>query len=74
MKFIEFSEAVKDSEGQTSSKRLITFSAFFITCITYFVDMFTSFTVSEFLFDGMIWIVVAGLGFISSERFSKFKK
>lgn len=71
MKFKVLSDAVSDAQGQVSSKRLVTLIAFAITCLTYFVDMFTSFTVSEFLFDGMIWIVVAGLGFISSEKFSK---
>lgn len=71
MKFKTLSDAVSNAEGQVSSKRIVTLIAFAVVCLTYFIDMFTSFTVSEFLFDGMIWIVVAGLGFISSEKFSK---
>lgn len=73
MKFNALSDSIKDDSGQTSSKRLITLLSFLMICVASFLDMFTSFKISEFIFDGLMWIVVAGLGFISSERFSNFK-
>jgi hypothetical protein len=74
MKFTVLSEAIKDKHGQNSSKRIVTMSAFLMVCLAFFVDLFTPFTLSEFIFDGLMWIVVAGLGFISSENISLFKK
>jgi hypothetical protein len=73
IKFNTLGESVKNSEGQTSSKRLVTLLSFCMICIISLFDMFTSFKVSSHIFDGLMWIVLAGLGFISSERFSNIK-
>ena len=37
------------------------------------VDLFTSFEVKPALFDSMMYIVVAGLGFTASEKFASKK-
>lgn len=71
MKFRILSEAIKDNQGLHSSKRIVTLSAFLMICLAFLVDLFSPYTLSEFIFDGLMWIVVAGLGFISSEKFSK---
>jgi hypothetical protein len=56
--------------GTVSSKRVITLLAF-VMCSTAFVaDLFTDFTVKKEFFDSMMYIVVAGLGFTASEKFS----
>lgn len=34
------------------------------------VDLFTDKTVSDYVFEGLAWLAVAGLGFVASERFA----
>ena len=57
-------------DNAISSKRVIAFIAF-ICCITaFFVDLFTDYNVTQGVFDGMMWIVIAGLGFTGLEKFA----
>jgi len=64
------SDGINDS---WSSKRVITFLAF-IMCSTAFIgSVFFGKTVDVALFDSMMYIVVAGLGFTASEKFSSHK-
>lgn len=61
---------LSDVEGDCSSKRVITFLAFVI-CAWGFVADTTGHTVNPKLFDSMMYIVIAGLGFTASEKFAK---
>lgn len=64
------SSMVRDSEdGSVSSKRVITLLAFIMCSIAFMVDLFTVYEVKPVLFDSMMYIVVAGLGFTASEKF-----
>ena len=56
--------------GSVSSKRVITLSAFLICAFAMIADIFGH-TVTPALFDSMIYIVIAGLGFTASEKFVK---
>ncbi len=58
--------------GSVSSKRVITLCAF-ILCAWGFVADVLGHDVNPKLFDSMMYIVVAGLGFTASEKFSKQK-
>jgi hypothetical protein len=75
--FTKFKSALRSmltdghDENAISSKRVVTFSAFLLCCFGFLVDLFSDFTVSIELFNSMMWIVVAGLGFTASEKFSK---
>lgn len=69
--FKSFSEPLKDSQGTISSKRVVTIATLFLIILCVILDLFTSFKVSEYIFDGLMWIVLSGMGFISSERFAK---
>lgn len=60
--------------GSVSSKRVITLLAFLMCSIAFMVDLFTDFTVKTQLFDSMMYIVVAGLGFTATEKFVKRKE
>lgn len=65
---------LKDShDGSWSSKRLVTFLAFILCSIAFMANTFWGKTVSNELFDSMMYIVVAGLGFTASEKFSSNK-
>ena len=59
------------SNGSISSKRVITFLAFLMCGMAFCVDLFTPLTVTANLFDSMMYIVIAGLGFTASEKFAK---
>lgn len=58
--------------GSVSSKRVITLLAF-VLCAWGFVADVMGYAVNPKLFDSMMYIVVAGLGFTASEKFSKQK-
>lgn len=53
-----------------SSKRVIAFIAFLCCVIAFFVDLFTDYNVTQGVFDSMMWIVIAGLGFTGLEKFA----
>jgi len=53
-----------------SSKRVITFLAFLICAFALIADIF-GYKVTPSLFESMIYIVIAGLGFTASEKFVK---
>jgi hypothetical protein len=52
-----------------SSKRVVTFLAF-LMCAAAFIAMILGHTIDTKLFDSMMYIVIAGLGFTASERFA----
>jgi len=56
--------------GSVSSKRVITFIAF-LTCVFALVADIFGYKVTPSLFDSMIYLVIAGLGFTASEKFAK---
>lgn len=62
-----------DNTGTVSSKRVITFLAF-IMCSYAFVAMVQGYHIDTKLFDSMMYIVVAGLGFTASEKFAPTKE
>jgi len=53
-----------------SSKRVIALVAFICCVIAFFVDLFTNYEITQGIFDSMMWIVIAGLGFTGLEKFA----
>ena len=61
---------LKDSVNNTvSSKRVITFLAFLL-CAFGYVAMVCGHSIDSKIFDSMMYIVLAGLGFTASEKFA----
>jgi hypothetical protein len=58
------------TNGSVSSKRVITLLAF-IACTYGFIADIHGYKVTPALFEAMIYLVIAGLGFTASEKFSK---
>ena len=56
-----------------SSKRVITFLAFLL-CAAAFISMILGHPIDQKLFDSMMYIVIAGLGFTASEKFAPTKE
>jgi hypothetical protein len=59
--------------GSISSKRVITALAFML-CAYGFVASIHGYDVKAELFDSMIYLVIAGLGFTASEKFARKDK
>jgi Co/Zn/Cd efflux system component len=57
-----------------SSKRIITFLAFILVSVAFIADQFTIYKANETLFDSVIYLVIAGLGFTASEKFARKDK
>jgi len=58
------------TNGTISSKRVVTFLAFLL-CAGGFVADILGFKITPAIFDSMMYIVIAGLGFTASEKFTK---
>lgn len=70
-----FNSLLADGTNRTvSSKRVITISAFLMCSIAFMTELFTEYQVSKEAFDSMMYIVIAGLGFTASEKFTKKKE
>ena len=68
MNFI--SSILSDSvNGTVSSKRTVTILAF-LMCSGGFIASICGYSVDSKLFESMMYIVIAGLGFTASEKFS----
>ena len=61
------------SDPAVSSKRVITFLAFLL-CAAAFIAMIYGYPIDQKLFDSMMYIVIAGLGFTASEKFAPTKE
>jgi hypothetical protein len=57
-------------DKSVSSKRVITFLAFLL-CAGGFVADVLGYKITPAIFDSMMYIVIAGLGFTASEKFTK---
>jgi len=63
------------SDGsKVSSKRLITLLSFVLIIIGFFANLFFDFTIEEFIFSSVMYIVIAGLGIVGAERWAPNKK
>jgi cytochrome c oxidase subunit IV len=60
-------------ETAISSKRVVTFLAFVLCAVGFLVDLFSDYAVTQAVYDSMMMIVIAGLGFTASEKFAKNK-
>ena len=61
-------------DGSWSSKRVVTLLAFVLCAIAFLADVFWDKKISQGLYDGMMYIVIAGLGFTASEKFTSKTK
>lgn len=54
-----------------SSKRVVTLLAFLLCAIAFICELVSGLDVKQQTFDSMMYIVIAGLGFTASEKFTK---
>jgi hypothetical protein len=64
-----------DSNNKTlSSKRVVTFLAFLLCGIAFIANLFWGYQVESYMFEGMVYLAMAGLGFTASEKFASINK
>ena len=57
-------------DGSVSSKRVITFLAFVLCSVGFVANLFWSYKIDEFIYNSMMYVVIAGLGFTGLEKFA----
>ena len=60
----------KGVKDEVSSKRVITFLAFLWVSIAFLVNVFMEVPLEEHIFDGMLYLVISGMGLSAFEKFS----
>lgn len=60
-------------DSSLSSKRVITFGAFVLCAIAFIANLFFGYNIDGFLYESMMYIVVAGLAATASEKFSPIR-
>lgn len=68
----KFLKSLLSSNGEVSSKRSIGISASLTIIFASIVDLFSNYTITDYVFEGLVWLAIAGLGFIASEKFADF--
>jgi len=64
-----------DSHNKSlSSKRVVTFLAFVLCGVAFIANLFWGYKVESYMFEGMIYLTMAGLGFTASEKFASINK
>lgn len=66
-----FIEIMQDVDRAYSSKRFIVMIATCCLISSFYANLLFNLTVEEFMFDSMMYIVIAGLGFIGAEKFRR---
>ena len=62
---------LKDShDNSVSSKRVITFLAFVLCATAFISNLFWKFQITQFIYDSMIYLAMAGLGVTAAEKFA----
>lgn len=61
---------MSDSDGNPSSKRLVTLLATILLATGFLANLFWGFKIDQFIFDAISYIVIAGLGISGAEKFA----
>jgi hypothetical protein len=62
--------SILTADGKISSKRFITLMAFILMAFGFLMNMLLQYTVDANIFEALEWVVLGGLGFTASEKFS----
>ena len=70
-KLIDYVKGImSDSQGTPSSKRAVTLLASLLMAVGFIANLFWDYTVDQFIFESVMYIVIAGLGITGAEKFA----
>lgn len=61
---------MSDHTGCASSKRMIVFLCAILIAVAFVANLFWKFTVEQFMFDGIMYIILGGMSITGVEKFS----
>jgi len=68
---MKFNTLLQDGiDGSLSSRRVVTFCAFIFCSIAFFANLFFDKKIDSTIFEGMMYIAIAGLGVTVAEKFT----
>lgn len=59
--------------GVLSSKRVVTVICVVLMTLAFLLDLFIDLSVPQFMYEAIMYIVIAGVGFTGAEQFAKGK-
>lgn len=59
-----------DGNGNPSSKRWVAMISTILIVVGYIANLFWDYTVEQFMFDSVMYIVIASLGITGAEKFA----
>ena len=59
-----------DSNGNPSSKRAVTLLASLLMTVGFIANLFWDYTIDQFIFESVMYVVIAGLGITGAEKFA----
>jgi len=65
-----FKDMLADGNGSPSSKRWVAMIATILIAVGYIANLFWDYTVEQFMFDSVMYIVIASLGITGAEKFA----
>lgn len=70
-KLINYAKGImSDNQGNPSSKRAVTLLASLLMTIGFIANLFWDHTVDQFIFESVMYVVIAGLGITGAEKFA----
>lgn len=67
-------QVLQDTNGAYSSKRAIVFICTALMTVGFLANLFGEYTVDQFMYESVMYIVIAGLGFSGAEKFAPRKE
>lgn len=61
---------ISDSDGSPSTKRLIIILCTILMATAYIANLFWKYTVEEFMFNSIMYVVIGGMGITGVEKFA----
>lgn len=66
-------QVLQDTNGAYSSKRAVVFLCTILMATGFLANLFGSYDIDQFMYESVMYIVIAGLGFSGAERFAPRK-
>lgn len=63
-------ELLSDASGVLSSKRVVTVVSALLIAVGFLANLFGGYKIDEFIFNAVMYIVIAGFGFTGMEKFA----